>query len=100
MGTARDPAVDGAETSEPPMESYNRLLMEQIGEQLKRGFGASLQARDYCVVRTGVGGVLSVLASAAVGEQHDVVFGPKPFAACVEYVNASFARAAQRGESP
>jgi len=92
MGAACEGNVGDEGAVDPSMESYNRLLMEQINEQLKRGFGASLQARNYCVVGTGIDGILLVMASTAAGEPHDVVFGPKPFAACVEYVNASFVK--------
>jgi hypothetical protein len=70
------------------MEDFNRTLIEQINDQLKRGFEANLLANEFCVVRTGVDGVLSVLSSTAVTDQHDAVFGPKPFAACIQYVNA------------
>lgn len=78
-----------AGASDSPMESYNRLLIEQINAQLMRGFDARLQATSHCVVRTKVSGVLSVLPSGMVSEEHDAVFGPKPFEACIEYVNAS-----------
>lgn len=76
-------------TADSPMESYNRTLIDQINDQLKRGFDANMQADDYCVVRVGIDGVLSVLAATAVSGQHDTVFGPKSFAACIEYVNGN-----------
>lgn len=75
--------------TESPMEDYNRLLIGQINDQLKRGFEASLQAGDFSVIRSKVANVLSVVPSAAAaGDEHDIVSGPAPFAACIQYVNA------------
>lgn len=75
-----------------PLESYNRSLVDQINDQLKRGFDASLQVNDYCVVRTGVDGVLSVMSATAVSDDQDIVSGPKSFATCIEFVNADFVK--------
>ncbi|HEY4093565.1 MAG TPA: hypothetical protein VGN46_18815 [Luteibacter sp.] len=69
------------------MDDFNSMLIEQINDQLKRGFDANLRAGDFCVVETRVNGVLSVLPSAAVSDQHKTVFGPGSFASCIAYVN-------------
>ncbi|MDA8446265.1 hypothetical protein [Paracidovorax valerianellae] len=77
-------------TREPtPMELHNTQLMEQIQSQLKSGFDAALQGGDYYVVRSSLTGVLSVLASTTVTEDHDVAFGPRPFSQCIGYVNST-----------
>lgn len=77
------------QASDSPMEDYNRLLIGQINDQLKRGFEASLQGGDFSVIRSKVANVLSVVPSAAAaGEGHEIVSGPAPFAACIQYVNA------------
>ena len=83
--------MDKGKATQSPMERYNCTLIEQINEQLQRGFKADLQADGYYVIKTGVDGVLSVLGSAMVGDKHAIVFGPKSFAACIEYVNVNLA---------
>lgn len=84
-------------TADSPMESYNRTLIDQINDQLKRGFDANSRVGGYCVIRVGVDGVLSVLASTTVSDQHEVVFGPQSFAACIEYVNGNLVTRMEAG---
>ncbi|MDA8523662.1 hypothetical protein [Acidovorax sp. NCPPB 4044] len=72
-----------------PMEQHNRLLMAQIDGRLRSGFGAALQSSDYYVIRNKATGVLSVLASTTLQDDHDAVHGPAPFAQCIEFVNSS-----------
>lgn len=83
--------MDKGKATQSPMERYNCTLIEQINDQLQQGFKADLQADGYYVIKTRIDGVLSVLGSAMVRDKHDIVFGPKPFAACIEYVNVNLA---------
>ncbi|CAM3473282.1 hypothetical protein [Paracidovorax anthurii] len=78
-------------TTQPmaPMEQHNRLLMAQIEGRLRSGFDAALSSGDYYVIRNKGTGVLSVLASTTIQDDHDCVLGPKPFAQCIEFVNSS-----------
>ena len=68
------------------MEDYNRSIIEQINQQLKSGFAASLRNTQYCVVKAGVHGVLSVQPLYSVGDVQPE-FGPATFAACIQHVN-------------
>ncbi len=77
-----------SQTPDSPMEDYNRMLIGQINDQLKRGFEASLQGGQFSVIRSKVANVLSVVPSASAGEGYEVVSGPASFAACIQYVNA------------
>lgn len=72
------------------MEDYNRSLIEQINQQLKSGFDSSLRADNYCVVRTGIGDILSVLPMNSLSDSGHTVFGPDTFAACIQHVNTFF----------
>ncbi|GKT26510.1 hypothetical protein [Acidovorax sp. SUPP3334] len=72
-----------------PMEQHNAMLMEQIQSRLKSGFDAALQGGNYYVVRSSLTGVLSVLASTTITDDHDVAFGPHPFSQCIGYVNST-----------
>lgn len=83
--------MDKSKAAQSPMERYNATLLAQIDDQLQRSFEAGLQADKYYVIKTHTHGVLSVLSSAMVNDEHDVVFGPESFAACIEYVNANLA---------
>ncbi len=77
-------------TREPtPMELHNTMLMEQIQSRLKSGFDAALQGGNYYVVRSSLTGVLSVLASTTITDDHDVAYGPQPFSQCIGYVNST-----------
>jgi len=80
------------------VEDYNRLLIEQINQQLKSGFDASLRADNYCVVRTGIGDILSVLPMNSISDSGKTVFGPDTFAACIQHVNTFFVSEFRRGE--
>lgn len=84
------------------MEQFNRMLMAQIQDQLKRGFAANFRINEFCVVATRVHGVLSILSAASVTDKHEAVFGPKSFEACSAYINGQFVkeplRAARAGD--
>jgi hypothetical protein len=72
------------------VEDYNRLIIEQINRQLKSGFDSSLRTDKYCVVKTGIGGILSVLPENSISNDNHTVSGPDTFAACIQYVNTYF----------
>lgn len=69
------------------MEDFNRMIIAQIDAQLKQGYESNLRKPEYCVVKTGVNQVLVVLPAHAVVDTNEAVFGPKPFADCLSYVN-------------
>ncbi len=72
-----------------PMEQHNRLLMQQIEGRLRSGFSAALDSGDCYVIRNQGTGVLSVLASSTIEDEHEVVHGPDSFAQCIGFVNSS-----------
>ncbi len=72
-----------------PMEQHNRLLMQQIEGRLRSGFSAALDSGDCYVIRNQGTGVLSVLASSTIEDDHEVVHGPDSFAQCIGFVNSS-----------
>ncbi|GLQ98831.1 hypothetical protein [Dyella mobilis] len=69
------------------MDDFNSLIIEQINQQLKSGFASSLQEDKFCVVKTGIGNIVSVLPAQSAKESADQVFGPDTFKACNNYVN-------------
>jgi hypothetical protein len=77
--------------SEVSMEDLNRSLIDQVYAQITSGLVASRASADYCVVRAPVRGVLTVVLSTSAGNEHERVFGPDTFAACMAHVNRRMA---------
>ncbi len=84
-----DAKPEPAPSLDEAMQQTNRLVMARIDAQLRGGFGAALHGGDFCVVRSSVTGVMSVLASAKAGDRGDALFGPGTFADCIEFVNST-----------
>ncbi|KAF1007446.1 MAG: hypothetical protein GAK28_01788 [Luteibacter sp.] len=74
-------------STDTPLDDYNRMLIEQITTRAQQGFMANLTAPQYVVVHTGVDRVLTILSARSLADDQHPVFGPKPFADCIHYIN-------------
>lgn len=81
--------TDSADSMSAQIETHNRMIMAQIDNHLRSGFDATLKKSDYYVIRSETTGVLSVLSSSTIDEEKKIVFGPKSFHQCIEYVNSA-----------
>lgn len=93
-----DPSEEAVPSSDP--QDLSRLLLAQFEQRLKDNLGATQRSPDYYVIRSQKTGVLSVLASSTLGDDHDVVRGPLPFADCIGYVNSVMVTREARGDAP
>lgn len=96
METRTDDAYSMAEQ----MRQHNVMIMAQIGNNLRNGFGAALSGVDYYAIRNEATGILSVIASTTIKNKEDkhIVFGPAPFSSCIEYVNSAVVTLLAEGE--
>lgn len=84
------PALDPLELSRwLQAQLQNRLRPPQAPESASAPHAARPHA-TYFVIRSQSTGVLSVLAAASLGHDHDIVFGPQPFVDCLGFVQAAF----------
>lgn len=80
---------DDAPQPTPEPQDLSRLLMAQIEQRLKDSLGTAQGPSLYYVIRSQKTGVMSVLSASTLGQDHDVVYGPQPFAGCIAYVNGA-----------
>lgn len=93
------PDGDTAQSRAVSPVELSQLLRAQIEARLRENLGSSRLQGHYYVIRSQRTGVLSVLASSTLGQDHDVVWGPQPFADCISYVNSVLmTRMAEQGE--
>jgi hypothetical protein len=91
--TSGDAMVDTTQhegSADDPMDpsDLSRSLLAQIEARMRENFGASQRQATYCVVRSRLTGVLSVLPAATPPLEAEA-WGPRPFAECIAYVNSA-----------
>lgn len=79
---------------------FSQLLLAQIEQRMLESLAGTEQQPTYCVIRSRSTHVLSVLAASTLGHDHDMVWGPKPFAECIAYVNAEMLLQQAQGDKP
>lgn len=92
--------MDNTDSMAEQMRRHNTMIMAQIDNHLKNGFGAALSGVDYYAIRNEITGILSVISSTTIKNKDDknVVFGPAPFSSCIEYVNSAVVTSLAEGE--